>query len=88
MYNIEHFTGRQMLHYVAVKTSELTLTQMLAIPCSTCGATMGDVCQRYTGALRSEPHRDRKLAAVEAVQRTIGARRKQADSLNSFARAR
>jgi hypothetical protein len=77
-----------MLHHIAVKTSELTLAQILAIPCRTCGATIGEVCQLYTGALRSEAHRDRKLSAVETVQRKSKARREPVEPLHSFARAK
>ena len=56
------------LHHVVVKTKELTLKQILSVPCPTCGAAIEEACELHTGALRNEPHRDRKLSAVEAVE--------------------
>lgn len=57
------------LHHAVVKTKELTLKQILSVPCATCGAAIGKACELHTGALRSEPHRDRKLSAGEAVEK-------------------
>jgi hypothetical protein len=68
MSNIEHFSGCATLHYVVVKTKELSLKQILSVPCPTCGATTEEACELHTGALRTEPHRDRKLSAAEAVE--------------------
>jgi hypothetical protein len=51
-----------------VKTKELTLKQILFVPCPTCGAAAKEVCELHTGAPRTEPHRDRKLSAVETVE--------------------
>lgn len=68
MSNIEHFSACGTLHYVVVKTKELTLKQVLSVPCTTCGAAIGEACELHTGALRTEPHRDRKLSAAEAVE--------------------
>jgi hypothetical protein len=51
-----------------VKTKELTLKQILFVPCPTCRAATKEVCELHTGAPRSEPHRDRKLSAAEAVE--------------------
>jgi hypothetical protein len=74
MSNIEHFSAVDRLHYVVVKTKELTLKQMLSVPCPTCGAKATEVCELQTGALRTEPHRDRKLSAAEAVETKPGKR--------------
>jgi hypothetical protein len=52
----------------AVKTKELTPEQILSVPCTTCGAAIGEACELHTGAARTEPHRDRKLSAAEAVE--------------------
>jgi hypothetical protein len=68
MSNIEHSSGCGTLYYVVVKTKELTLKQILSVPCTTCGAAIGEACELHTGALRTEPHRDRKLSAAEAVE--------------------
>lgn len=68
MIGIEHFSSSETLHYGLVKTKELTPKQILSVPCDTCGAAVGEVCELYTGAPRIEPHRDRKLSAAEAVE--------------------
>ena len=57
-----------MFHYFAVKTRELTEKQMLSVPCPTCGAKTEEACKLHTGVLRTEPHRDRKLSAAEALE--------------------
>jgi hypothetical protein len=68
MSNFEHFSGCGRLHYVVVKTKELTPKQILSVRCPTCGAATGEACELHSGALRFEPHRDRKLSAAEAVE--------------------
>ncbi|MGD1214380.1 MAG: hypothetical protein ABR861_05285 [Terriglobales bacterium] len=68
MSNIEHFPSGGTLHYVVVKTKELTPKQILSVPCTTCGAAIGEACELHTGARRTQPHRDRKLSAAEAVE--------------------
>jgi hypothetical protein len=74
MSNSEHLSSSGTVHYVAVKTKELTLKQILSVPCPTCGATTQEACQLHAGALRTEHHRDRKLCAAEAVERKPGKR--------------
>ena len=51
-----------------VKAKELTLKQILSVPCPVCGATVGERCALHSGALRTEAHRDRKLNAADAVE--------------------
>jgi hypothetical protein len=68
MSNIEHFSRLGTLHHRAVKTKELTPKQIFSVPCPTCGAATEEPCELHTGALRTEPHRDRKLSAAEAVE--------------------
>ena len=70
MSNIEHLSRCGTLHYAVVKTKELTPKQILSVPCTTCGAATGEACELHTGTLRTEPHRDRKLSAAEAVETT------------------
>ena len=53
---------------LGVKTKDLTPEQLLSVPCTTCGAAIGEVCELHTGAPRTEPHRDRKLSAADAVE--------------------
>jgi hypothetical protein len=61
-------SGCKLLHYLPVKSKELTPKQLLSVPCNTCGAAVGEPCELHTGALRSEPHRDRKLCAADALE--------------------
>jgi len=60
------------LHHVGVKTKELTPEQVSSVPCPTCGAANGEGCELHTGTLRTEPHRDRKLSAADAVEKKAG----------------
>jgi hypothetical protein len=66
---IEHFLSAKRGIMRNVKTKELTPKQILSVPCITCGATIGEACELHTGALRFEPHRDRKLSAAETVRK-------------------
>jgi hypothetical protein len=59
---------------MVVKAKELTPRQVLSVPCTTCGAAVGEVCELHTGAPRTEPHRDRKLSAAEAVEMKLAKR--------------
>ncbi len=67
---IEHFSSVERCILLWVKTKELTPKQLLSVPCPTCGAAIEEACELHTGALRTEPHRDRKLTAAEAVERS------------------
>jgi hypothetical protein len=69
MSSIEHFCAVKTLHDVLVKTKTLTPKQQISVPCPTCGAAIGEVCELHTGAPRTEAHRDRKLSAAEACER-------------------
>jgi hypothetical protein len=70
MSDIEHFSAVGRYNYVTMKAKELTLEQIFAVPCPTCGAAVKEACELQTGARRTEPHRDRKLAAAEAVEQS------------------
>lgn len=69
--NVQYRTASlpETAHSVLVKTRELTAEQISSVPCITCGAAVGEVCELHTGDPRTEPHRDRKLSAAEAVQK-------------------
>jgi hypothetical protein len=41
---------------------------LLAVPCRTCGVAPGMPCLLHSGRLRNDPHLDRKLDAIEAVE--------------------
>ena len=81
MSNIEHSSSGETLQSLGMKTRELTAKQILSVPCPTCGAATGDACELHTGALRTEPHRDRKLSAAEAVEMKAPKRRRPARPL-------
>ena len=68
MSNIEHFPAAERCIVQFMKTEELTLKQILSVPCTTCGAAIGEACELHTGALRTESHRDRKLSAADVVE--------------------
>jgi hypothetical protein len=57
-----------------VKAKELTLKQVFSVPCPTCGASIKEPCELNSGARRTEPHRDRKLSAADAVEAQAGKR--------------
>jgi hypothetical protein len=50
-----------------MKSKDLTRKQAESVPCPTCGAAVDKACELNTGAPRTEPHRDRKLDAAEAM---------------------
>ena len=45
----------------------LTLEQIQAVPCPTCGAQPREKCELNSGQPRSEPHLDRRLAAKDLL---------------------
>ena len=51
-----------------MRMRDLTSNQLSSVPCPACGVSAGQRCLRFSGALRSEPHVDRKLAAAEAIE--------------------
>jgi hypothetical protein len=51
-----------------MRIKDLTPTQLQSVPCPTCGVPAGKRCVLHSGALRSESHVDRKLAAAEAIE--------------------
>jgi hypothetical protein len=59
---IDHFSARLKTHYAFMKITE---KQALSARCPTCGAKPGEKCELSTGQPRTEPHRDRRLAASE-----------------------
>jgi len=54
-----------------MKSKDLSLKQTLSVPCPTCGAAIKEPCELHSGALRTEQHRDRKLAATELIEKKI-----------------
>jgi hypothetical protein len=58
----DHSSRRPTLHYLAMK---VTQKQTQAVRCPTCGAKPRERCELSTGQPRTEPHRDRRLAASD-----------------------
>jgi hypothetical protein len=58
-------------HSARVKSKELTPKQFFSVPCPTCGVAAGKRCELHSGGLRSAQHINRKLSAMEAIERTI-----------------
>jgi len=59
-------------HPVLVKRKELTPKQLSSIACPTCGVSKGRRCVLHSGAPRSQPHLERKFAAIDASQKKSG----------------
>jgi len=66
--NWTDFGGTPMQH-LGMKKRNLTPKQLSSVPCATCGVAAGQRCVLHSGALRSEPHVDRKLSAIEAIEK-------------------
>jgi hypothetical protein len=69
MSEIEQFRGRLLSHPARVVTKDLALKQFSSVPCPTCGVAAGRRCILHSGIPRTEPHIDRKLAAIEAIKK-------------------
>jgi len=52
-----------------MKKKDLTRQQLSSVPCPTCGVPAGKPCVLNTGVPRSEPHVDRKFAAIDAIDK-------------------
>jgi hypothetical protein len=66
---MEQIYGRMLAQHIRMRMKELTSRQLFSVPCPRCGATTGHLCELHSGGLRFEPHLDRKLSAVETVER-------------------
>jgi hypothetical protein len=60
------FCDGRLLHSVTMKR-HLTAKQISSVPCPTCGVAPGMRCERYSGALRRQPHIDRRFVATEVL---------------------
>src|SRR5579859_6633172 len=67
-----HSLSPGVIYTVRMKKKELTPEQLSSVPCPTCGVPAGKPCVLHSGAPRSQPHVDRKFAAVQAVESTPG----------------
>jgi len=69
MSRMEQIYGRVLAQHVQMRMNDLTSRQLFSVPCPRCGAATGHICEVHSGGLRFEPHLDRKLSAIEAVER-------------------
>jgi hypothetical protein len=53
---------------ISMRMPELTLSEMFSVRCPTCRAAAGKPCQLASGYTSIEPHLDRKLSAIEALE--------------------
>jgi hypothetical protein len=51
-----------------MRIGDVTRKHLLAVSCPTCGVAAGKRCLLHGGGLRNEPHIDRKLRAIGAVE--------------------
>ncbi|NDQ57681.1 MAG: hypothetical protein GZ088_11470 [Acidipila sp.] len=68
MFEIELPRSGELLHSIRMKKNELTPEQIIAVPCPVCHVAAGKRCELLSGTPRSEPHGDRKLSAIEAIE--------------------
>jgi hypothetical protein len=65
---MEQIYGRVLAQHIRMRMKDLTSRQLFSVPCPRCGAATGRKCELHSGGLRFEPHLDRKLSAIEAVE--------------------
>ena len=54
-----------------MRIKDLTPEMFLSVPCPECKVAAGKPCVLHSGGVRVEPHVDRKLAAIEAIEKKI-----------------
>jgi hypothetical protein len=62
---IDQSSRRGLGHSFWAMKKVLSLKQVLAVPCPTCGAKPGEKCELSAGQPRTDPHRDRRLIAKD-----------------------
>jgi hypothetical protein len=61
--------SRPMLpHNILMRMLDLTPKELSSVRCSTCGVAAGERCHSHSGSPCSEPHLERKLCAIEALE--------------------
>jgi hypothetical protein len=68
LFPIELFQGRMPSHTIRMRMEELTPKELSSVNCPTCGVAAGEGCHLHSGSPRFEPHLDRKLSAIEALE--------------------
>jgi hypothetical protein len=52
-----------------MEKKQLKPKQVSSVLCPLCGAAVGKPCRIYSGQKRNEPHVERKLSAIQAVEK-------------------
>jgi len=55
-------------HNISMRMVELTPKDLSSVGCPTCGVAAGERCRLHSGSPCFEPHVDRKLCAMEALE--------------------
>jgi hypothetical protein len=58
-----------------MRMTDLSPKQVVCVACPTCGVAAGTRCLLHSGGLRSEPHMNRKLAAIEDIEQKRSVRK-------------
>ena len=61
--------GQELHSSVRTESKRASSYFRLAVPCPTCGAAAGKKCLLHSGGPRNDLHIDRKLSAIEAVEK-------------------
>jgi hypothetical protein len=55
-------------HDISMRMLELTRSELCSVRCPICGVAAGKLCHLASGSTSIEPHLDRKLSAIEALE--------------------
>src|SRR5450432_1614347 len=58
----------RLLHNISMRMVELTLNELYSVRCPICGVAAGERCHLHSDSTSIEPHLDRKLCAIEALE--------------------
>jgi hypothetical protein len=68
VYQFEQLPGCPLWDSASMKMRDMSPELFNSVACPTCRVSPGRRCLLHSGGLRVEPHVDRKLAAMEAVE--------------------
>jgi hypothetical protein len=80
---MEQFLHRSRSNLIGMRIRDLTERQLSSVLCPFCGVSPGQRCLLHSGGLRNEPHTDRKLAAIEAVEKERDSAKRRASRITS-----
>jgi hypothetical protein len=58
----------KLSHNIHMRMVDLTPSELCSVRCPTCGVAAGKRCRLHSGSTCVEPHLDRKLCAIEALE--------------------